>query len=52
MERETRMEETIEEKDKLLGGKKIKRKIESEHDHLEPKKMESRESSETGEREL
>lgn len=52
MERETREEETIEEKDKLLGGKKVKRKIKSDTDYLEPKKMESRETSETIEREM
>ena len=51
MERETREEETIEEKDKLLGGKKVKRKIQSETDYLEPRKMESRET-ETTEKEI
>ncbi|GEM_PF-6748252 len=53
MERETREEETVEQKEKLVGGKKKeKRKIVSEHDYLDPKKMESRESSETAEREM
>lgn len=52
MERETKVEETIEEKDKLLGGKKVKRKVETESDLLEPKKMEVRKTEETTEREM
>ncbi len=52
MERETREEEMVEQKEKVVGGKKEKRKIISERDYLEPKKMESRESSETAEREM
>jgi hypothetical protein len=53
MERETRVEETVEEKDKPLGGtKKVKRKIESSSDLLEPKKMEVRKTEETTEKEI
>ena len=39
-------------KDKLLGGKKVKRTIKSDTDYLEPRKMESRETTETTEKEM
>lgn len=52
MEPETKGEETVEERDKRLEGKKVKRKIESDRDLLEPKKMEGKESGEPGGREM
>jgi hypothetical protein len=53
MERETKVEETIEEKEARPGvTKRVKRKIESDRDLLEPKKMEVRKTEETTEREI
>ena len=53
MERETRVEETVVEKEERPSvSKKVKRKIESDRDMLEPKKMEVKKTEETTEREI